>query len=82
MRDQTAIERTVIITFQPRAVSELALAAIGYKFADLDPERIIVVAECATPQCLVFADGLLAVRKIAALARGETDAGVPLLLPM
>ena len=69
--DQLSIDRTVIVTLRPQLPSELTLAATGYKLSDLDPDRIVVVAESASPECWVFDDVLPAMRRIAAIASGD-----------
>jgi hypothetical protein len=74
LNNRSGLDRTVIVTFQPQLVSELAIGVIGNKLASLDPERIIVIAELAKTKCWVFADGLLALRNITALVRGEEGA--------
>jgi hypothetical protein len=71
---QNSKGRTVIITFAPRLVSELAIAALGYKLADLEPERTVVVAEGPRPRCRVFADAISALRLVGALAGGTDNA--------
>jgi hypothetical protein len=49
-----SVGRTVIITLEPRLVSQLALAATCYKLADFGPERTILVAGVACPKYSVF----------------------------
>jgi hypothetical protein len=49
-----SIERTVIITLEPRLVSQLTLATACYKVADLSPERTVLVAGVTHPECWVF----------------------------
>lgn len=82
MEDQRRNSRTVIVTLQPQLVTQPAIAALGYKLADLDPERTIVVAELAVPQSWVFPAHMPALRMIAMLAsdgtRGQAVAAVDL----
>jgi hypothetical protein len=70
-RDRSTVDRTVIVTLRPQLPSELTLAATGYKLSDLDPDRIVVVADSASPECWVFDDVLPAMRRIAAIASGD-----------
>jgi phenylpyruvate tautomerase PptA (4-oxalocrotonate tautomerase family) len=74
-----ALERIVIVTLRPQLVLELTVAAAGYEIADLKPERTVVVAESAKPQCWVFPGHMLAIVKIASLVRKSEDACPPLL---
>lgn len=66
-------DRTVIVNVQPYLVSELALAAFGYKLADLNPERTVVVVEGPNPGCWVVSDQTSALRLMANLARTDAD---------
>ena len=68
MGDQRGTCQTVIVTLQPQLVTQPAIAALGYKLADLDPERTIVVAELAVPRSWVFPAHMPALRMIAMLA--------------
>jgi len=64
-------ERTVIVSLSPRLPSDLALAALGYKLADLDADRLVVVTGAEPTQCSVFTDDLSAMRRIVSVARGQ-----------
>ena len=75
-RGGVGIDRTVIVTLQPRLSSELAVAAVGYEIADLRPERTIVIADFANPQCWVFSGYLPAIAKLAALVCDRAGAEV------
>lgn len=66
-----SVGRTVIITLQPETVSEVALAAAGYKIGDLSPERVILVAGVASARCWVFSGYRPAFSKIDALRRAR-----------
>jgi hypothetical protein len=68
MGDQRGTCQTVIVTLQPQLVTQPAIAALGYKLADLGPERTIVLAELAVPQSWVFPAHMPALRMIAMLA--------------
>jgi hypothetical protein len=65
--DQNSIDRTDIVTLQPRLVSGLSLAALGYKLADFNPQRTVVVLDQPAPKCWVFGCPITALRAIAAL---------------
>jgi hypothetical protein len=72
LRGGAGLDRTVIVTLQPRLSSELAVVAVGYEIADLKPERTIVIADFANPQCWVFSGYLPAIAKLAALVCDRT----------
>ena len=65
-----SVDRTVIITLEPRLVSQLALAATCYKVADLGPERTIVVAGVARPKYSVFLGYIAALSTLGWLVAG------------
>jgi hypothetical protein len=65
------IDRTVIVSLRPRLPSKLAVAALGYKLADLKANRIVVAAGPDRAQCSIFTDDVLAMRSIAAAADGR-----------
>lgn len=68
LTDRGTDDRTVIVTFQPRLLSDAAIITTGNKLAALRPDRIVLLAEGANTQCLVFSDSVLALRTINALA--------------
>lgn len=74
---RSAINRTVIVSLTPGLPSELALAALGYLLADLEADRIVVVAVAEPMQCSIFTDGLLAMRRIGAIVGGERNPATP-----
>lgn len=73
---RSTADRTVIVAFKPQLLSRLTLAALGYKLADLEPTRIVVLEETNPPKCRVFENGMLAMRCIAAAANVEPAASV------
>lgn len=72
--DRDATDRTVIVTFQPLKLAPLTLAGLGYKLADLNPARTVIVAELPQPMCWVCTGYLAALKKIAAVAAGVDNA--------
>jgi hypothetical protein len=62
-------DRAVIVRLQPQRISQLALAALGYHLADLDPTLIIVVADLPMPLCKSFTGYLTAMKMIAQLTQ-------------
>jgi hypothetical protein len=70
-RARSESERTVIVSLSPRLSSDLAIAALGYKLADLGADRIVVVTGAEPVECSVVTDDLSAMRRIAAVAKGR-----------
>ena len=68
-------DRTVTVTFRPSLLSDAAIVSTGNKLADLDPDRVVLIAEGLNTQCFVFSDSVLALRTINVLASGD-GAGV------
>lgn len=72
-----AVDRTAIVTLQPRLVSQPTLAALGYKLANLDPERTVVVADFPVAKCWVFVGHMSALRMIGAIVAGDGETSSP-----
>jgi hypothetical protein len=68
---ESVFDRTVVVTLQPRLLCELTIAGLGNKLAALRPDRIVIVADLQRPECWVFSNCLVALRKVTALARGD-----------
>jgi hypothetical protein len=71
--DRADTQRTAIVNFQPRLVSERALAALGYKLANLDPDRTVVVSEFPSPGCWTFRGYMPALKMVGRLVSGAED---------
>ena len=65
--DRNSTDRLAIVTLHPRLVSGVSLAALCYKLADLDPQRIVILIDDPVPKCWVFSSPMSALRAIAAL---------------
>lgn len=74
---RSAIDRTAIVSLYPGLTSELALASLGYKLADLGADRIVVVSGSDPMQCPIFTDDVPAMKRIVAIARGEARPATP-----
>jgi len=76
LAEHGAIDRTVIVRLQPHLISQVAIAALGCRLADLDPARMVMVTELPTPRCMTSADSLTAMHMIARLVRGVAGGSV------
>ena len=65
--DRNSADRLVIATLHPRLVSGPSVAALCYKLADLDPQRVVILIDDPVPKCWVFSSHRSALRALAAL---------------
>jgi hypothetical protein len=73
--DQACIDRTVIVTLHPRLMSCAAVVTLGNQLAELEPQRIVVVATTSsTAKSWIFSNALSALRMVIALCEGRADA--------